>query len=72
MKDEGMTLMEFREMTGLTHPADWIEYVRDIIAGREECPACCDDKCIVERDGYCEHGNPSILLKLQTPIIKGQ
>ncbi len=27
-------------------------------------PACCDEGCEVEPDGFCEHGYPSILLKL--------
>ena len=28
-------------------------------------PACCKDPdCYVEPDGYCKHGNPSILLEL--------
>ena len=25
-------------------------------------PACCKYGCVVEPDGYCEHGQPSILL----------
>jgi hypothetical protein len=25
-------------------------------------PACCDDLCEVEPDGFCEHGHPSVLL----------
>jgi hypothetical protein len=24
--------------------------------------ACCKHDCVVEPDGYCEHGNPSVLL----------
>jgi hypothetical protein len=34
----------------------------------EECvydsivPACCSDGCMVEPDGSCEHGHPSVLL----------
>jgi hypothetical protein len=27
-------------------------------------PACCDEECQVEPDGYCEHGHPSILVEL--------
>jgi hypothetical protein len=27
-------------------------------------PACCDEGCVVEPDGECEHGCPSILLAL--------
>lgn len=27
-------------------------------------PACCDEGCEVEPDGYCEHGHPSVLVAL--------
>ncbi len=27
-------------------------------------PACCSEYCEVEPDGYCEHGYPSVLVKL--------
>jgi hypothetical protein len=27
-------------------------------------PACCEEGCMVEPDGKCEHGHPSILLAL--------
>jgi len=28
-------------------------------------PACCEDPdCYVEPDGYCKHGNPSVLIEL--------
>ena len=27
-------------------------------------PACCSEGCEVEPDGECEHGQPSVLLKL--------
>ncbi len=26
------------------------------------CPACCKEGCIVEPDGECEHGCPSVLI----------
>lgn len=28
------------------------------------CPACCDEGCVVEPDGECEHGCPSVLIAL--------
>lgn len=28
------------------------------------CEAACADGCMVEPDGYCEHGNPSWLMQL--------
>ena len=27
-------------------------------------PACCSEGCMVEPDGICEHGHPSIFLSL--------
>lgn len=27
-------------------------------------PACCEEGCEVEPDGTCEHGHPSILLRI--------
>lgn len=27
-------------------------------------PACCDEGCEVEPDGHCEHGHPSVLIKM--------
>jgi hypothetical protein len=34
----------------------------DEVAFSSTVPACCDDLCEVEPDGYCEHGHPSVLL----------
>jgi hypothetical protein len=34
----------------------------DEVASSSTVPACCDDLCEVEPDGYCEHGHPSVLL----------
>lgn len=27
-------------------------------------PACCDEGCEVEPDGYCPHGHPSVLIAM--------
>jgi hypothetical protein len=31
-------------------------------SGETSMPACCSDGCMVEPDGRCEHGHPSIYL----------
>jgi hypothetical protein len=36
----------------------------DITFGTRHSVACCEQCCEVEPDGYCEHGNPSILIQL--------
>lgn len=42
----------------------------DVTLFLEECcndsivPACCDEGCEVEPDGFCEHGCPSPLIAL--------
>ena len=36
-----------------------MEFVNDGL-----CPAECEHGCIVEPDGYCEHGKPSTLLAM--------
>lgn len=28
-------------------------------------PACCKHECIVEPDGICQHGQPSVLVAMQ-------
>lgn len=28
------------------------------------CPSICRYECLIEPDGYCEHGLPSVLIKL--------
>ena len=61
--DMRMTLKEFREEHGIESGTDmhnaldsWSE---DVIV-----PALCHDGCEVEPDGECEHGNPSILIRM--------
>lgn len=34
-----------------------------VIGDRIEVPACCSDGCVVEPDGYCEHGFPSVMIE---------
>lgn len=58
-----MTLKEFREEHGIQNGSDMMsaleEWSVDSIV-----PALCREGCEVEPDGTCEHGCPSILVKL--------
>jgi hypothetical protein len=36
----------------------------DELAWESIIPACCSEGCEVEPDGECEHGQPSVFLKL--------
>lgn len=53
---------ELRDNVGLSDEGDWLEYLRDVVYGEEFPYACCKHECQVEPDGYCEHGNPSVLI----------
>jgi hypothetical protein len=52
----------------LTHagftPANLEQFIRDSL-WEGTSPACCLDGCIVEPDGACSHGCPSILIALE-------
>ena len=40
-----------------------VEVQREALFGRHTgVPVCCDCGAMVEPDGHCEHGNPSVLL----------
>lgn len=44
---------------------DVLEYLEESGVGYDSIvPACCDDGCEVEPDGYCQHRHPSILIRL--------
>ena len=47
-------------------PSEFYNNEQDLmeIAFDSVVPACCKYYCEVEPDGYCYHGNPSILLEL--------
>lgn len=64
MRDEGMSIKEFREYVGFQDGMDWADYLKAVVMYDEDCYACCEEKCIVDKDGYCEHGYPSILIKM--------
>lgn len=55
MEDTSITVREALEMHGVSLS----EIVWESIV-----PACCSEGCEVEPDGECEHGNPSVLIKL--------
>jgi hypothetical protein len=63
-QDKSMSLEEFRKWIGLENEADFLNYVRDVVVGEETCYAVCEYECTVEPDGYCEHGYPSVLIKI--------
>jgi hypothetical protein len=43
---------------------DALDACADVIVNDQLYPACCEDGCEVEVDGYCEHGHPSIALEI--------
>lgn len=49
LEEEGLTLQQFLDSS----------FSDDGVS-----PACCDEGCLVEPDGYCEHGCPSLHLAL--------
>lgn len=61
---DSMTITKFRNMIGLEHDLDWNEYLKSVVIGDEDCYAVCEYECKVEPDGYCEHGYPSVLIKI--------
>lgn len=60
LRNEGILIPDGVKITDCEEAMDAIgAMVTDSI-----CPACCDEGCVVEPDGRCEHGCPSILLAL--------
>ena len=57
MKD---TYMDPHEIINNTEMMTVEDYLLESIV-----PACCVHECEVEPDGYCEHGQPSILIELK-------
>jgi hypothetical protein len=58
-----MTLKEFRAEYGIESGTDMQDALNDWSAD-SVVPALCHEGCEVEPDGECEHGNPSILIRL--------
>jgi hypothetical protein len=54
---------DFRREEGLEDPEDWNSYLEDLVCDSVS-PALCVYGCEVEPDGYCEHGNPSVLIAM--------
>jgi len=40
------------------------ELISYLIENDDVFTACCEEGCMVEPDGYCPHGHPSVLVKL--------
>ena len=51
-----------KEYASYYQPMDIIEAMQDYDLMDSVVPACCSQGCMVEPDGKCEHGHPSILL----------
>jgi hypothetical protein len=41
-----------------------MEDLADLFDDSTQVPACCSEGCLVEGDGECEHGYPSVLLEM--------
>ena len=58
-----MTIMEFREEHGITSGTDMVDALEEWSTD-SVVPALCHDGCEVEPDGECQHGCPSILVRM--------
>jgi hypothetical protein len=58
-----ITWKQFKAENGLETPEAVTEFLESAVFDGE-CPALCDEGCIVEPDGRCEHEAPSALLAL--------
>ncbi len=47
----------------ITESSEAMEAITEMVT-ESICPACCDEGCVVEPDGECEHGCPSLLIVL--------
>lgn len=56
-----LTAMEVAESFGYDDP---VEYAQELIETGDTAPACCSEDCMVEHDGKCPHGFPSLILEL--------
>lgn len=53
----------FRKRRDLESAEVWAEFLEKA-ATAESVPALCQEGCDVEPDGICEHGCPSVLIRL--------
>ena len=60
---EMMTLREFREEHGINDGSDMVAALEEW-SSDSVVPALCHEGCEVEPDGCCEHGHPSILVRM--------
>lgn len=52
------------EQVAKNHGYDSISELLEEYGNEAVVPACCEEDCLVEPDGTCPHGNPSILISL--------
>lgn len=62
-EDMRISLMDFREEHGITNGTDMVEALNEWSTD-SVVPALCSEGCEVEPDGECEHGCPSILIRM--------
>jgi len=62
-EDMQMTMHEFRELHSIENGTDMMEAMEQWSTD-ETVPAICNQGCEVEPDGKCEHGCPSILIRM--------
>jgi hypothetical protein len=55
-----ISTQELAKRNGFDNPEDMVF----AIGHDSTLPACCDEECIVEPDGRCEHGCPSLLVAM--------
>ena len=58
-----MTLAQFREEHSIYNGTDLLDAVSSW-SEDDKVPSLCRDGCEVDRGGHCQHGCPSILVKL--------
>lgn len=58
-----MTLSEFKAEHGITSGTEMMDALEEW-SSDSVVPALCQDGCEVEPDGQCEHGCPSILVRM--------
>jgi len=56
-----ITLKEWLAANGYASAQDALEEYSEM---DDSYPAICDEECMVEPDGHCPHGAPSLLLAL--------
>lgn len=58
-----ISVNQWRKDEGLEDEGEFMERLQ-VATFDGVCPALCDEGCEVEPDGTCEHGCPSILIRM--------